>query len=237
MKQNEDRFLKKGFNFACLNPGDTVQLKNDTKFQDGKVYTVTHCGADHCFIKFGPVSKRISNINDMIPVDVKALKESKLKLLLKKIIKEELQKINEDWYHVLKKGDKIKYIVPGTTNKIETGVILDKDSTRTEDFFIVLSDKTKKKINIFNKNIGGKITEELQKINESNNDLVFTIDSKRMLQYFDISVLSKRAKFNHNHEYVLSGDAAQAFVKWAERKDFIEGDDFTIINGKKNYNW
>lgn len=63
--------LKKGFNFQSLNPKDVVKYK-------GKDYEVTHVGNDHCFIKFGPVVKKITNIRDISPVKVKALEESKV---------------------------------------------------------------------------------------------------------------------------------------------------------------
>lgn len=54
--------------FSDLEKGDTVEY-------DGRPYKVASVGDDHCFIKFGPVSKRVSKLQALRPVSVKSLNE------------------------------------------------------------------------------------------------------------------------------------------------------------------
>lgn len=51
-------------------------------------------------------------------------------------------------YHKIKVGSKIEYIIAGTTNQLSTGIVQSKESTRSDDYLVVLDDTTSKNVNV-----------------------------------------------------------------------------------------
>jgi hypothetical protein len=72
--------------------------------------------------------------------------------------------------NTIQTGDEISYIIPGTSNKMSTGVVIDKGSTKYEDFLVVKDIKTKEKRNIFMSNLGNKINGAGFQVNEEEMD-------------------------------------------------------------------
>ena len=95
---------------------------------------------------------------------VKSDREIKESMKTKNQIKEN----NQLSFHKINKGDKIQYIIPGTSKELSTGIVIDKNSTRTEDFLVVKDDKTKRTINVFMKNVGNIIKESIDYEDEMN---------------------------------------------------------------------
>ena len=52
-------------------------------------------------------------------------------------------------WHDIKHGDTVEYIIPGTKNETSYGIVQSKNSTRTEDYLIVLDNETSKTVNVF----------------------------------------------------------------------------------------
>ena len=97
---------------------------------------------------------------------------------VRKVLKEAKEASKQLSWNAIKPGDKITYVVPGSSNKTATGKVVSKDSTRTEDFLIVIDDKTKKKMNIMMSHVGSvnensvqfkeSILKEVQNLKEIN---------------------------------------------------------------------
>lgn len=80
----------------------------------------------------------------------------------------------------IKKGDWVSYVVPGTSNDISTGIVVDFASNRTEDFVVVVDSKSKKRINIISHNISEPVREHSMKkpINSSRNPKMQMLENK-----------------------------------------------------------
>lgn len=91
-----------------------------------------------------------------------------IKKYIDKIITEEVRKVRLkestiSFDKIIPGKTKIKYILPGSTgSETSTGLVVDKNSTRTEDYLIVLDDKTKKKSNVFMNRVSDIIESRLK---------------------------------------------------------------------------
>lgn len=85
-----------------------------------------------------------------------------IKLLIERIINETIS-----FDKIVPNQTKIKYILPGSTGReTSTGLVVGKESTRTEDYLIVLDDKTRKKTNVFMNRVADIIGEGQSKLTE-----------------------------------------------------------------------
>ena len=109
-----------------------------------------------------------------------------------------------------KKGQTVKYIVPGTSNKMKSGKITDFKSTRDEDF-AVIDGKTISFSNIS------------ESVNEGTDDVVFTIDDGNLDNKFLMTrSLSRNLDYQHD-----SGDQYYVLPK----RDFDRLEDYADSHG------
>lgn len=93
--------------------------------------------------------------------------ESVIEVLIRRIIREERQRLKESTFSfdkIIPGKTRIEFIVPGQTSKTSTGLVIDKDSNRSQDFLVVRDDKSKRQMNIFMQNVANIIESKLEEL-------------------------------------------------------------------------